>query len=59
MNNYDNYTNLFSLSKTLRFELQPIGKTKETFNQWLKELNCNELVADNDSNLFWEDKKIK
>lgn len=59
MNNNDNYTNLFSLSKTLRFELQPIGKTKETFKQWLEELKNAELVIDEDSNLFVKDKKIK
>lgn len=59
MNNYDNYTNLFSLSKTLRFELQPIGKTKETFRQWFEELRNAELVVDGDSNLFIKDKKIK
>ncbi len=29
MKNYDDFTNLYSLSKTLRFELKPIGKTLE------------------------------
>ena len=55
MNNIDNFTNLYSLSKTLRFELKPIGKTKETFKQWLEESNS----ADDDDNLFVKDKKIK
>ncbi len=59
MINNDNYTNLFSLSKTLRFELQPIGKTKETFKQWLEDLKNAEIVIDEDSNLFVKDKKIK
>ncbi len=27
------FTNLYSLSKTLRFQLIPIGKTEETFQQ--------------------------
>ena len=27
------FTNLYSLSKTLRFQLVPIGKTEETFKQ--------------------------
>ena len=55
MNNIDNFTNLYSLSKTLRFELKPIGKTKETFKQWLEESNS----ADDDDNLFVKDKKIR
>lgn len=29
----DTFTNLYSLSKTLRFQLIPIGKTEETFKQ--------------------------
>ena len=29
----DNFTNLYSLSKTLRFQLIPVGKTEETFRQ--------------------------
>ncbi|MBP5709876.1 MAG: hypothetical protein J6W84_02755, partial [Bacteroidales bacterium] len=57
--NYSDFTNLYSLSKTLRFELKPIGKTAETFKQWLEEMKNTELVVDNDSNLFVKDKKIK
>lgn len=53
------FTNLFQLSKTLRFELKPIGKTKETFKQWLKEVKSTESVADKDNNLFAKDEKIK
>ena len=59
MNDLKQFTGLYSLSKTLRFELQPIGKTKETFKRWLEELGNAEHVVDNDSNLFLEDKKIK
>lgn len=29
MEKYQNFTNLFQLNKTLRFELKPIGKTRE------------------------------
>lgn len=53
------FTNLYQLSKTLRFELKPEGKTKETFKQWLEELKNSELVVDNDGNLFAKDKNIK
>ena len=55
MKQYTDFTNLYSVSKTLRFELKPIGKTKETFNQWLEELNN----TDEDGNLFAIDRKIK
>ena len=48
-------TNLYQVSKTLRFELQPIGKTKDTFKQWLEEMNN----TNEESNLFAKDKKIK
>ena len=27
--NYQDFTNLYSISKTLRFELRPIGQTRE------------------------------
>lgn len=55
----EQFTNLYSLSKTLRFELQPVGKTAATFKQWLEELKNVELVVDNDGNLFAKDKNIK
>ena len=29
MANFENFTNLYSISKTLRFELRPIGKTQD------------------------------
>jgi hypothetical protein len=33
---FDDFTNLYSLSKTLRFELKPIGKTLENMREQLK-----------------------
>ena len=33
MSIYKNMNNLYSLSKTLRFELKPIGKTNEFFEK--------------------------
>lgn len=51
------FTNLYQVSKTLRFELQPIGKTAETFKQWLEELSTEAIVDDN--NLFAKDQGIK
>ena len=59
MKTLNEFTGLYSLSKTLRFELKPVGKTKETFKQWLEEMQSNEIVVDNDGNLFLKDKKIK
>ena len=53
--NFSDFTGLFSLSKTLRFELEPFGKTQETFEQWLKEMNS----TNEEGNLFAKDKKIK
>lgn len=53
------FTNLYQISKTLRFELKPVGKTKETFKQWFEELKNAELIVDNDGNLFLKDKNIK
>ena len=55
MTNFSDFTGLFSLSKTLRFELEPFGKTQETFEQWLKEMNS----TNEEGNLFAKDKKIK
>ncbi len=33
MKNFQNFTNLYELSKTLRFELKPIGKTEELLKE--------------------------
>ena len=59
MNDLKQFTGLYSLSKTLRFELKPVGKTKETFKRWLDELKNTELVVDDGGNLFLKDKQIK
>lgn len=59
MKTFNDLTGLYSLSKTLRFELKPVGKTEETFKRWLEEMQNNEKVIDNDSNLFLKDKNIK
>ena len=53
------FTNLYQLSKTLKFELKPVGKTADTFKQWLEEMEKEEHVVDNDGNLFLKDKDIK
>ena len=55
MTNFSDFTGLFSLSKTLRFELKPVGKTKETFKQWLENMNS----TNEEGNLLAKDKKIK
>lgn len=59
MNDLKQFTGFYSLSKTLRFELKPVGKTKETFKRWLDELKNTELVVDDGGNLFLKDKQIK
>lgn len=59
MNNLDDFTNLYSLSKTLRFELKPVGKTAKTFKQWFEELKNTDLDVKEDNNLFVKDQKIK
>lgn len=59
MNDLKQFTGLYSLSKTLRFELKPVGETKETFKRWLDELKNKELVVDDGGNLFLKDKQIK
>ncbi len=52
------FTHLYSLSKTLRFELKPIGKTTELFKQWIEDMKKRESFVDKDSNLFAKDKNI-
>ena len=42
MPSFDSFTNLYSLSKTLRFELIPQGKTKETFEAYIKAITDSE-----------------
>lgn len=53
-------TNLYSLSKTLRYELKPEPETKQRFEKWLDELkdvnDFNEIIKN--GNLFAEDNAI-
>ena len=53
-------TNLYNLSKTLRFELKPEPETKQRFETWLNELNeVNDFTeAIKNGNLFAEDNAI-
>ena len=41
MKNISEFIGLYPLSKTLRFELIPQGKTAETFSKWVEELSLN------------------
>lgn len=50
---FKEFTNLYEMSKTLRFELKPIGKTKEL----LDENNC--FFPDFEDKLFPKDKRIE
>lgn len=53
-------TGLYSLSKTLRFELKPEPETKQIFEKWIEELqnvsDINEAIKN--GNLFAKDKAI-
>lgn len=53
-------TNLYNLSKTLRFELKPESETKQRFETWLNELKeVNDFTeAIKNGNLFAEDNAI-
>lgn len=51
----EQFTNLYQLSKTLKFKLEPEGNTKTTFEKWVNEMNS----TSEDSNLFAKDKKIR
>lgn len=53
-------TNLYNLSKTLRFELKPEPETKQRFETWLNELNeVNDFTeAIKNGNLFAKDNAI-
>ena len=55
MKDFNQFTNLYQVSKTLRFELQPIGKTAKTFEKWLKQMDMTKDVE----NLFAKDKRIR
>jgi len=51
----EQFTNLYQLSKTLKFKLEPEGNTKTTFEKWVNEMNS----TSEDSNLFAKDEKIR
>ena len=51
-NNSEKLTGLYSLSKTLRFELKPEPATKERFDKWLREIE--EKTNDTDEETFVE-----
>lgn len=51
----DKFTNLYPLSKTLRFELKPEKETKERFEEWLRQIDGN---IENEENFLLKDKKI-
>ena len=55
MKDLNQFTNLYQVSKTLRFELKPIGKTAKTFKLWLEEPNNTKDT----NNLFAKDSRIK
>ena len=56
MNNlFNNFTNMYSLVKTLRFELVPEPVTKLHFKTWLKEIKDNQI---NHENMFAKDKSV-
>ena len=51
----EQFTNLYQLSKTLKFKLEPVeGNTKTTFEKWVNEMNS----TSEESNLFAKDKSI-
>ena len=50
----EQFTNLYQLSKTLIFKLEPEGNTKTTFEKWVNEMNS----TSEESNLFVKDKNI-
>ena len=53
------FTNLYQLSKTLRFELKPEGKTEETFKEWLTKSEQADSDTEEFDNLILKDKRIK
>lgn len=51
-------TNLYCLSKTLRFEIKPEPNTKDRFKKWIDELKNTENEITKNDNLFAKDKAI-
>lgn len=61
MNNLECFTNLYSVSKTLRFELIPEPYTRSIFEGWLKDCTQENIKSTREKfkdNLFLQDKKI-
>lgn len=54
----EQFTNLFQLAKTLKFKLEPQGKTADTFKDWLDEM-AGEGKECNEKNLFAKDENIR
>ena len=40
----EKFTNLYQIARTLRFGLEPVGKTKDIFDGWLKNLQTDKQV---------------
>lgn len=58
MKNFSQFTNLYPLTKTLRFELKPEEETQKHFDKWLREIEENGEEEINSENLFFKDRKI-
>ena len=52
---FSKFTNLYSLSKTLRFELKPEKETGERLEEWLSQIDDN---IENEENFLLKDNKI-
>lgn len=55
----EQFTNLYQLTKTLKFKLEPQGETEDTFKNWLKEMALKDKECENEKNLFAKDEKIR
>lgn len=55
----EQFTNLYQLTKTLKFKLEPQGITEDTFKNWLKEMALKDKECENEKNLFAKDEKIR
>lgn len=55
MSNLNNFTNLYQLQKTLRFELKPTKETMDILEKWLNE---ESVITDNEYNLILKDRNI-
>ncbi|MCB0482687.1 MAG: type V CRISPR-associated protein Cas12a/Cpf1, partial [Flavobacteriales bacterium] len=53
--NFSEFTNKYPLTKTLRFELKPVGKTIETMHKWAEELRHESEKVPSENNLLFQD----